>query len=82
MHDWATLVEDLDYEPTRCVIVGGGKTAVEYGSFFHSTGCETTIVSRSPILRTRSLHHVDEEIRRYVLDGMRARGMTLLEGST
>jgi pyruvate/2-oxoglutarate dehydrogenase complex dihydrolipoamide dehydrogenase (E3) component len=81
VHDWATLVEDLDYEPTRCVIVGGGKTAVEYGSFFHSTGCDTTIVSRSPVMRTPSLHHVDEEIRRYVVDGMRARGMTLLEGS-
>ena len=66
VHDWATLVEDLDYEPTRCVIVGGGKIAVEYGSFFQSTGCETTIVSRSPILRTGSLHHVDEDIRRYV----------------
>ena len=63
VHDWATLVEDLDYEPTRCVIVGGGKVAVEYGSFFQSTGCETTIVSRSPILRTGSLHHVDEDIR-------------------
>jgi dihydrolipoamide dehydrogenase len=81
VHDWATLVEDLDYEPTRCVIVGGGKTAVEYGSFFQSTGCATTIVSRAPVMRTRSLHHVDEDIRRYVVDGMRARGMTLLEGA-
>jgi dihydrolipoamide dehydrogenase len=81
VHDWATLVEDLDYEPTRCVIVGGGKTAVEYGSFFQSTGCATTIVSRAPVMRTRSLHHVDEDIRRYVVDGMRARGMTLLEGT-
>jgi dihydrolipoamide dehydrogenase len=79
--DWATLVEDLDYEPTRCVAIGGGKTAVEYGSFFQATGCETTIVSRSPVMRTRSLHHVDEDIRRYVVDGMRARGMRLLEGA-
>jgi dihydrolipoamide dehydrogenase len=81
VHDWATLVEDLDYEPTRCVAIGGGKTAVEYGSFFQATGCETTIVSRSPVMRTRSLHHVDEDIRRYVVDGMRVRGMTLLEGA-
>jgi dihydrolipoamide dehydrogenase len=79
VHDWATLVEELDYEPRRCVIVGGGKIAVEYGSFFQSTGCATTIVSRSPVMRTRSLHHVDEDIRRYVVEGMRARGMTLLE---
>ncbi|HWC27979.1 MAG TPA: FAD-dependent oxidoreductase, partial [Solirubrobacteraceae bacterium] len=81
VHDWATLVEDLDYEPSRCVVVGGGKVAVEYGSFFQATGCETTIVSRSPVLRTSGLHHVDEEVRRYVVDGMRMRGMTLLEGA-
>ena len=81
VHDWVTLVEDLDYEPRRCVIVGGGKVAVEYGAFFHATGCETTIVSRSPVMRTRSLHHVDEDVRRYVVNGMRARGMTLLEGA-
>ena len=82
VHDWATLVEDLDYEPTRCVAIGGGKTAVEYGSFFQATGCETTIVSRAPVMRTRSLHHVDEDIRRYVVDGMQTRGMTLLEGAS
>ena len=82
VHDWATLVEELDYEPTSCVIVGGGKVAVEYGSFFQSTGCQTTIVSRSPLLRTASLHHVDEDIRRYVVDGMLARGLKLLEGAS
>jgi pyruvate/2-oxoglutarate dehydrogenase complex dihydrolipoamide dehydrogenase (E3) component len=82
VHDWATLVEDLDYEPTRCVVIGGGKTAVEYGSFFQAAGCKTTIVSRSEVMRTRSLHHVDEEIRRYVVDGMRSRGMTLHEGAS
>ena len=80
VHDWATLVEDLDYEPSRCVVVGGGKVAVEYGSFFQSTGCQTTIISRSPVMRTRSLHHVDEEVRQYVVEGMRLRGMTLHEG--
>jgi dihydrolipoamide dehydrogenase len=31
-------------------------------------------------MRTASLHHVDEEIRRYVVDGMRLRGMEILEG--
>lgn len=81
VHDWATLVEELDYEPKRCVVVGGGKIAAEYGAFFHATGCETTIVSRTPLLRTRSLHHVDEDIRLYVLEGMRARGMAVLEHS-
>jgi dihydrolipoamide dehydrogenase len=80
--DFATLVEDLDYEPTRCVIVGGSKTAVEYGSFFQATGCQTTILTRAPLLRTSSLHHVDEDLRGYVVDGMRARGIEILEGTT
>jgi dihydrolipoamide dehydrogenase len=81
VYDFVSLVEELDYEPTRCVIIGGSKVAMEYGSFFHATGCETTIVSRSPLMRTRALHHVDEELRRYVVDGMRKRGMTILEGA-
>jgi dihydrolipoamide dehydrogenase len=79
--DFASLVEELDYEPNRCVIIGGSKVAVEYGSFFQAAGCPTTIVTRSPLLRTASLHHVDEDLRRYVVDGMRTRGMTILEGA-
>jgi pyruvate/2-oxoglutarate dehydrogenase complex dihydrolipoamide dehydrogenase (E3) component len=79
--DFASLVEDLDYEPNRCVIIGGSKVAIEYGSFFQAAGCPTTIVSRSPVMRTASLHHVDEDLRTYVVDGMRTRGMTLLEGA-
>jgi pyruvate/2-oxoglutarate dehydrogenase complex dihydrolipoamide dehydrogenase (E3) component len=79
--DFATLVEELDYEPKRCVIIGGGKTALEYGSFFHATGCPTTIVSRSKLMQTPSLHHVDEDLRRYVVDGMRKRGIEVVEGA-
>jgi 2-oxopropyl-CoM reductase (carboxylating) len=79
VYDFATLVEELDYEPSRCVIIGGGKTALEYGSFFQATGCQTTIVSRSPLMRTPSLHHVDEDLRHYVVDGMRKRGIETLE---
>lgn len=82
VYDFATLVEELDYEPTRCVVIGGGKTSLEYGSFFHATGCPTTIVTRSELMRTPSLKHVDEDLRRYVVDGMRKRGMEILEGAT
>jgi 2-oxopropyl-CoM reductase (carboxylating) len=32
--DFVSLVEELDYEPNRCVIIGGSKVAIEYGSFF------------------------------------------------
>jgi 2-oxopropyl-CoM reductase (carboxylating) len=80
--DFASLVEKLDYEPNRCVIVGGSKVAVEYGAFFQAAGCPTTIVTRSPLMRTPSLHHVDEDLRQFVVDGMRRRGMTILEGAT
>jgi dihydrolipoamide dehydrogenase len=82
VYDFATLVEELDYEPTRCVIIGGSKVAVEYGSFFQAAGCQTTILTRSPLLRTKSLHHVDEDIRRYVVDNMRESGIEILEGAT
>jgi pyruvate/2-oxoglutarate dehydrogenase complex dihydrolipoamide dehydrogenase (E3) component len=81
VYDFVSLVEELDYEPTRCVIIGGSKVAMEYGAFFHATGCDTTILTRSPLMRTRSLHHVDEDLRRYVVEGMRKRGMDILEGA-
>ncbi|NMO92093.1 FAD-dependent oxidoreductase [Actinomycetospora sp. TBRC 11914] len=81
VHDFISLVESLDAEPARCVVIGGSKVAMEYGSFFHATGCPTTMVSRSPVMRSSSLHHVDEDLRRYVVDGMRRRGMEILEGA-
>ena len=80
VYDFATLIEELDFEPQRCVIIGGSKTAIEYGSFFQATGCPTTIVARKPLMRTASMHHVDEDLRQYVVDGMRKRGMQILEG--
>ena len=79
VYDFVSLVEELDYEPTRCVIIGGSKVAMEYGSFFQATGCETTIVSRSQLMRTKSLHHIDEDLRQYVVEGMRKRGMTIID---
>jgi dihydrolipoamide dehydrogenase len=82
IYDFASLVEDLDYEPNRCVIIGGSKVAIEYGSFFQAAGCPTTIVSRSELMRTKSLHHMDDDVRGFVVDGMRKRGMTILEGAT
>ncbi len=79
VYDFVSMVEELDYEPSRCVIIGGSKVAMEYGSFFHATGCQTTIVSRSKLMHTKALHHVDEDLRTYVVEGMRTRGMTILE---
>jgi len=69
VYDFATLIEDLDYEPNRCVIVGGSKVAMEYGSFFQATGCQTTILTRSPLMETANLHHVDAGLRVEIVVG-------------
>lgn len=81
IYDFASLIEELDYEPNRCVIVGGSKVALEYGSFFHATGCQTTILTRSPLMETASLHHVDEGLRDYVVAMMADRGIEILVGT-
>ena len=81
VHDFTTLIEDLDYEPNRCVIIGGSKVALEYGSFFQATGCQTTILTRSPLMETASLHHVDAGLREYVIAMMADRGIEIVEGA-
>jgi pyruvate/2-oxoglutarate dehydrogenase complex dihydrolipoamide dehydrogenase (E3) component len=81
IYDFASLIEDLDYEPNRCVIIGGSKVALEYGSFFQATGCQTTILSRSPLMETASLHHVDAGLREYVVAMMADRGIGIVEGA-
>jgi dihydrolipoamide dehydrogenase len=81
VYDFASLIDPgLDYEPASCVIIGGSKVAMEYGSFYQATGCRTTILTRSPLMRTASLHHVDEDLRTYVVENMRRRGMDIIEG--
>jgi dihydrolipoamide dehydrogenase len=71
----------LDYEPNRCVVIGGGKTALEYGSFFQATGCPTTYLTRSPLMGTKGLHHVDDDIRAYVRKMIEHRGSVVHEGA-
>ncbi len=62
------LVETLDYEPANTVVViGGGKTAVEYGCFFNATGRRTIMIVRSECLKLVP----DLETRGYVLDRMK-----------
>lgn len=81
--DWSTILypDKFDFEPTKCVVIGGGKTSIEYGSFINATGCHTTILTRSPLLRTPSLHHVDEDIRQYVKTAMEMRDIEIVEGA-
>ncbi|MBW0107436.1 NAD(P)/FAD-dependent oxidoreductase [Pseudonocardia sp. KRD-182] len=80
--DYATLIEDLDYEPRRIVVIGGSKVAVEYGSFFRAVGRPTTIVSRSDLLTSAGPGRMDPDLRRFVVDGMRLRDVEVLEHST
>jgi 2-oxopropyl-CoM reductase (carboxylating) len=70
----------FDFEPNRCVVIGGGKTAIEYGSFFQATGCGTTILTRSKLMRTAGLKHVDEDMRLWVENAMKRRGIVIHDG--
>ena len=79
--DYASLIEEMDYNPRSCVIIGGSKVAIEYGSFFQAAGCATTILARSPLMKGKGLHHVDDDLRDYVVDGMQKRGITILDGT-
>ena len=75
---YETLVEDLDYEPgDTVVVVGGGKTAVEYGCFFNATGRRTIMVVREKVLSLIN----DNECRRYLVDMMEEQGVELWEGA-
>lgn len=70
--NYASLVDSLAYEtgPTA-VVVGGGKTAIEYGCFFNATGRRTLMVSRREPLQMIK----DAETRRYLMDRMQEQGM-------
>lgn len=80
--DYASFIEDLDYEPSRIVVIGGSKVAVEYASFYQATGTPTTIVSRGELLTSGGAGRMDDDLRAFVTGGMRARGLRLLENST
>jgi 2-oxopropyl-CoM reductase (carboxylating) len=80
VYDFATLISDLDYEPTKCVIIGGSKIAIEYGSFFNAAGIPTTILTRSGLMSPNSLHHVDDDLREFVVNGMKVRGIEIIQG--
>jgi 2-oxopropyl-CoM reductase (carboxylating) len=78
VHDYATLVETLDCEPGQTVVViGGGKTAVEYGCFFNATGRRVVMLVRNRVLDVIN----DGETRAYAVDRMREQGMEIIEGA-
>ncbi len=78
VYDYTSFVETLDYEPGKtAVVVGGGKTAVEYGCFFNATGRRTVMLVRSQLLKLIP----DADTRTYVIDRMRDQGMEIIEGA-
>ncbi len=71
VHNNVTLVETLDRDPgLTVVVVGGSKTAVEYGSFFAATGRRTVFLCRTTLLKNVP----DGETRGYVIDRMVEQG--------
>jgi pyruvate/2-oxoglutarate dehydrogenase complex dihydrolipoamide dehydrogenase (E3) component len=78
VYTYENFVETLDYEPSETVVVlGGGKTAVEYGSFFSATGRRTVMVVRSQVLKLIP----DGETRHYAVTRMKEEGVEVWEGS-
>lgn len=73
-----SLVETLDYEPgNTVVVVGGGKTAIEYGCFFNATGRRTIVMARHQVIPMLK----DAESRTYALQMMVEQGMEFLENA-
>ncbi len=73
-----TLVENLDFEPgNTAVVIGGGKSALEYGCFFNATGRRTLVVARHQIMPMLK----DAESRAYAILMMQEQGMEFLENA-
>lgn len=73
-----TLVENLDYEPGKTIVViGGGKSAIEYGCFFNATGRRTLVVARHQVMPMLK----DAESRSYTILMMEEQGMEFLENA-
>lgn len=64
----------LDTLPASVVIVGGGYIAVEFAGIFHGLGVDTTLVYRRDLF----LRGFDGEMREFLAEQMRAKGINLL----
>ena len=78
VYDYASLVDSLDTEPGPvAVVIGGGKTAIEYACFFNATGRRTVVVSRDRPLAMIG----DVETRGFLIERMKEQGMEFWSGS-
>lgn len=59
--------------PEKIIIAGGGYIAVEFAAIFHGLGVDTELDYRGPLF----LNGFDEEIRRFLAEEMRKKGMVL-----
>lgn len=71
---YESLIEQLDYEPEKIVVIGASKVGTPYASFFNACGCETTLVDRVPFFT-----FLDDEVKDYVIHGMTGRGMSIFQ---
>jgi len=66
-------VFDLDSFPQRLIVVGGGYIAVEFAGIFNGLGAETIQLYRRDLF----LRGFDQEIREFVADEIRKKGVDL-----
>jgi glutathione reductase (NADPH) len=64
---------DLEHLPKRMLIVGGGYIATEFAGIFHGLGVEVTQIYRGELF----LRNFDTEIREFVAEQMRRKGIKL-----
>ena len=64
---------DLEKLPGRILIVGGGYIAGEFAGIFHGLGVEVVQIYRGEMF----LRGFDNDIRKFVADGMRCKGIDL-----
>ncbi len=65
---------ELESQPRRMAVVGGGYVAVEMGGLMHALGSEVTLFLR----RDHLLHHFDSMVRNALMDQMRSDGVTMV----
>ncbi len=70
-------LENLRERPGRLVVIGGGYVAVELACIFHALGVETSLLIR----REQPLRWLDVDVRQFLTEQMRARGLDI-RGST
>ena len=63
----------LSHRPKRLVVVGGGYIAVEFACIFAGLGSDVTLVYRG----AHFLRGFDDDVRHFVADEMRKKGITL-----